>query len=42
MKQIYFKANAEKVTAIRFFTFALICAVLDFEAGDILGCNKEE
>ena len=36
------KIKNNKVTAIRFATFAAICDVLDFEAGDILEFQKEE
>jgi putative transcriptional regulator len=36
------KIKNNKVTAIRFSTFAAICDVLDCEAGDILEYQKEE
>ena len=36
------KIKNNKVTAIRFFTLAAICEVLDCEAGDILEYQKEE
>ena len=36
------KIKNNKVTAIRFYTLAAICDVLDCEAGDILEYQKEE
>ena len=36
------KIKNNKVTAIRFSTLAVICEVLDCEAGDILEYQKEE
>lgn len=36
------KIKNNKVTAIRFSTLAMICEVLDCEAGDILEFQKDE